>query len=330
MEHEEIVCYEQSVRTHLTVSTDSLSSLTERVAKTVRTQEGHAQDVLTALMKINELQRANRYLRDENKKTKGELRDSKSKLKQVEAALKEEQHRHRHHANNDTAATDTSPATDKLTEAIHALRSVTLKQERKLKQLKQSQQHNNAELKDRDELIDTLSQQCDALKSAYQIKQAESLRGRREIKELQSDLASSIELVEDLEEKLQEQHARADAAAHRFQEAALHIQTLHQRLHQQVATAPAPPSPSSNKQIAHLEQELGTKTDRITLLEFQLQMARDEIQELQHLRSSSSNKNKSSSTTSNENHVTHPSPPLMLLDAVEEESTIDDSIDYSP
>ena len=216
--------------------------------------------------KIYELQAAIKGLKEENRT----LRKQVHSLKQQDGASKEYDERSMGSSNNE----------EKLLEAMKALKRVTVKQEMSLNTIRSKAEKRRHQIAQRDSHIKDLQHEIKTLKQAQQ--------ARKEADD-STDLNSLRAKVEDLELRCAEQENRNKMLTLQLDASEDKAKNLQKQLQSARGLMDRPPSSRSLKSadtsasefdLARMRKELAAKIERIVLLEFDLEMCRDELHEL--------------------------------------------------
>jgi DNA repair exonuclease SbcCD ATPase subunit len=235
----------------------------------------------TKLEKICELESSLKLLKEENRRYKKEV-----------AHLKDRHNEDEHSASQVSEFSDfpsvTSPGgkaggrknEEKLKDALRALKRVTVKQELSLKTLRSKAKQRRSELEQKDSIIEKMRDEIKALKKAH-----DRMRG--------NDTAGAGALrqrVADLELQLAKEDTKNEEQNKRLVETTENVSTLRGQLDGlkgRVSRAPSSQSVrsgssqgSSVEDINRLKRELATKMEKIANLEYDLEVAQEEIVEM--------------------------------------------------
>jgi chromosome segregation ATPase len=218
------------------------------------------------LEKIYELQATNKGLKEENRSLRKQLQATKG----ADGRSQIGDDRSISSANNE----------EKLLEAMKALKRVTVKQEMSLNTIRSKAEHRRKQISERDETIKSLQQEVDNLKLAQEArKQAD---GDGDIDNLRSK-------VEDLELRCAEQENRNKMLTLQLEASEDKANSLQKQLNSARGLMGREPSSrslkssetsSSEYDLARMRKELAAKIEKIVLLEFDLEMCKDELHEL--------------------------------------------------
>lgn len=280
------------------VSSSQISGLTENLDDNER-RSATGKKKKSKLEKIYELQASNRALKEESRSLRVEKQEMKKKLAALEKAL-----------HNTTGSLDEGsvgakshgvPSTgsvpddlrsrtdEKFKEAMKALKRVTVNQEKSLNILRSKLEQSKYEISDRDETIATLTKEKLDLKAAL----ATSGGGRQASedgkKDLEDQLARCRAEVEDLDIQCKERTKRTMALTLQLEESNAKVKHLQQQVDsaKKLITREASTrsvksieSTESTKDVVRLKKQLAAKIERIVLLEFEIEVLREELQDL--------------------------------------------------
>jgi chromosome segregation ATPase len=217
------------------------------------------------LEKIYELQATNKGLKEENRNLRKELQA----VKVGEGRVYDD--RSIGSANNE----------EKLMEAMRALKRVTVKQEMSLNTIRSKAEQRRKQVADREEEIGNLQQQIHTLKQAQKArKQADS----------DGDLGNLRAQVEDLQLRCSEQENRTKMLTLQLEASEDKARSLDKQLQSARGLMDRAPSSRSLKSndtsasefdLMRMRKELASKIEKIVLLEFDLEMCKDDLHELQ-------------------------------------------------
>ena len=233
----------------------------------------------TKLEKIYELQGQLKVQKEENRRLKKEISHWKEKAKQ-----------HHHHEDMSVTSeiTDGPSVTsaggttseDKLKEALKSLKRVTVKQEMSINTLRQKSKQRRSELEQKDKVIEQLRAEIQALKKAH-----EKLRGHGT-----DDLGQLRARVADLELQLAKEDTLKKEQSKQLEKTNQDVSSLRNQLdfvRGRVQRVPSSRSLNSNtssvsalEDLNRLKRELAHKTEKIVNLEFDLEAAREQIEDL--------------------------------------------------
>lgn len=177
----------------------------------------------------------------------------------------------------------------KFREAMRALKKVTVSQELTIKTLKAKAAERRKEIRQRDKKIDKLEAKIDSMNKAQELLVANS--GKTELhaklRELQGDYDEAIRRQNDLEQMLDEKEVQIEAVQKQRQ-SLMGINNLpgarrsgNNSDSQSVGSgASASVSTATDFDLARLKTDLAKKSQLITKLELDLEMARDELHEV--------------------------------------------------
>lgn len=219
---------------------------------------------VTKLEKICELKSKVKLLKDQNKRLNKELASAKQGAS----------------TSDEVADGSSSSGEEKLKEALRALNRVTMKQEMSLSTLRAKARQRRQEIEHKDRIIENLEEENRSLQMAYQ-----KLRGIGA-----EDEAGLRSRLFDLELQLAKQQMGDEEKTRKLKESDDNITSLRDQLDKikgRVHRAPssrslksADSSGSNIEDVAKLKRELAKKVERIANLEYDLEIAQDEIHEL--------------------------------------------------
>lgn len=225
----------------------------------------------TKLEKIAELESKVKILNEENSRFRREIHSLKSTGVRdgVKVAAFPE------------VSAGSSGSEEKLKEAIRALKRVSVKQEVSLTALRSKARQRRAELDHKDKCIERLEEQLKAMEKAH-----ERLKGNGT-----GDVGALRARLADLELKLakeeagkQEQSKELIASKEDVSTIRTQLDNLKGRMHRVSSSKSLRSTDSSNasssEDLARLKRELAKKTEKIVILENDLEEARDEIFQL--------------------------------------------------
>lgn len=218
------------------------------------------------LEKIYELQATNKGLKEENRNLRKELTSNR---------------RGTGAASLDDRSIASANTEEKLMEAMKALKRVTVKQEMSLNTIRSKAEARRKQVAQRDEQINHLQQELDTFR------QAQAAR-----KELASDgdLGNLRLKVDELEFRCAEQENRNKMLTLQLEASEDKARNLHKQLESARTLMNRQPSSRSLKSsdtstsefdLLRMKKELASKIEQIVLLEFDLEMCKDELHELQ-------------------------------------------------
>jgi chromosome segregation ATPase len=216
------------------------------------------------LEKIYELQAANKSLKEENRTLRKQLHAASSGASLASSKV-------------DGPVTSTEA---KLLEAMRALKRVTVKQEMALNTIRQKASERRRQVDDRDRKIRALQQEIKTLEDANKARQALSS---------DTDIGGLRNEVEDLQLKCAEQENRVKMLTLQLEASEDKARNLQKQLDSarnlmeragSVRSLKSTDTAASEYDLARMRKELANKIERIVLLEFDLEMCRDELHEL--------------------------------------------------
>lgn len=219
------------------------------------------------LEKIYELQASVKGLKEENRTLRKQIQSFKDKDPGSAAMLDE---RSMGSSNNE----------EKLLEAMKALKRVTVKQEMSLNTIRSKAEKRRLQMAQKDEQVKELQQELKSMKQAQ--------RARKEA-DSNTDLSALRTKVEDLELRCSEQENKNKMLTLQLETSEETTKNLQKQLQSARGLMDRPASNRSLKSadtsasefdLARMRKELAAKIERIVLLEFDLEMCRDELHEL--------------------------------------------------
>lgn len=220
------------------------------------------------LEKIYELQANNKTLKEENHVLRREM----EKLKR--GSKREDSNGHVARSSNE----------EKLMEAMKALKRVTVKQEMSLNTIRAKAEQRRKQVSQRDEIINRLSQEVDTLKRAKKARKELATNGAN---------GNSVDVlrnkIEDLELRSAEHENKNKMLSLQLEASEDKVKTLEKQLDsakggafrgQSSRSLKSSDTSSTEYDVARMKKELASKIERIVLLEFDLEMCKDEIHEL--------------------------------------------------
>lgn len=184
----------------------------------------------------------------------------------------------------DEQSTSSASNEEKLLEAMKALKRVTVKQEMSLNTIRSKAEQRRQQVAERDEMIKQLQEEINTYKDAQKARKSVSNN---------SDLAGLREKVEDLQLKCSEQENRNKMLTLQLEASEEKTRNLNKQLESARILMERAPSSRSIKSaessasefdVARMRRELATKIERIVLLEFDLEMCKDELHEIKQQR----------------------------------------------
>ena len=173
---------------------------------------------------------------------------------------------------------------EKLLEAMKALKRVTVKQEMSLNTIRSKAEQRRQQVAERDEKVKQLQQEIKTHKDAQ--------KARKMVSD-NSDLSGLRGKVEDLQLKCSEQENRVKMLTLQLEASEDKARNLQKQLDSARILMERAPSSRSIKSsessasefdVARMRRELATKIERIVLLEFDLEMCKDELHEIKQQR----------------------------------------------
>ena len=223
------------------------------------------------LQKIFELQADRKRLKEENK----------SLRKQLDQFT-------RGNTSPSRKRTQKSSDEEKLMAAMSALKRVTVKQEQSLCSLRSKAEQRRQQIAEKDAKISSLKKEVAKLKR--------SLKARKDTSN-NDDVDTVRAKVEDLQISCAEQESRNAELQGKLEESEERVKNLQKQLDSARGLIKGSPSAKSimssgemsmsEMDVAKLRKDLANKIERIVLLEFDLEMCKDELHELRQTRSSS-------------------------------------------
>lgn len=213
------------------------------------------------LEKIYELQASNRGLKEENKNLRKQLKRGDG-------------------ASVDDRSMMSSHNEEKLLEAMKALKRVTVKQEMSLNTIRSKAEKRRHQIAERDDHIKSLQQEIRSLRQAQ--KARKDVDGSSDLNDLRSK-------VEDLEMRTSEQESQNKTLTLQLEASEDKARNLQKQLHSARGLMERAPSSRSLRSadtsasefdLARMRKELASKIEQIVLLEFDLEMCKDELHEL--------------------------------------------------
>ena len=214
------------------------------------------------LDKIFELKADNKTLEEENKNLRRQL-----------AALKQG------HSSSSMASGKKKVGVgneEKLLEAMSTLKRVTVSQEKSLSAFRKNAETRRRKIEDQSKTIDSLKSEIAKLKRSQETSKVtdndsvDTLRAK--VQELQITCSEQEDQIKELEKTVKHLQKQLDSARSLMQ-ASEHASTRSMR---------STDTSISDLDVARLRKELAKKIERIVLLEFDLEMCRDELHSLQH------------------------------------------------
>jgi len=211
----------------------------------------------TKLEKICELESNLKVLREENRRLKKRI----------------------HVSQVDVSANRNQTSEERLKEALRSLKKVTVKQEMSLVSLRSKSKQRRAEIEERDRIIQTLKTEVDLLKGIDNV----------EVAEEEDEAAFLRARLADLKVKLAEEAAGRMEQGQKLKMSNDNVNSLQGQLNRLKGNVRAPSSRSLRsgdssasglEDVAKLKKELARKISKIASLEFDLELARDEIHDL--------------------------------------------------
>lgn len=175
--------------------------------------------------------------------------------------------------------------------AMSALKRVTVKQEQSLCTLRSKAEERRREVAEKDMKIDALKKEVAKLKRYLKSRKDASTRSTDD------DMDVLHSTMEDLQMNCTEQESRNKDLAEQLRESEERVKSLQKQLDSARGLIKGAPSATSilstgdvsisEMDVAKLRKDLANKIERIVLLEFDLEMCKDELHELRQTRSSS-------------------------------------------
>lgn len=183
-----------------------------------------------------------------------------------------------------SVGTNRSGERDKLKEALRALKRVTVKQEVSLSTLRQKSKQRRTEIEEQNVIIKELQQENEAYRQAHERMKTNN---SDDVSQLRSTIA-------DLELKLAKEESLKEEQSKRLEEREAGISNLQARLanlsgRREVKRNNSSGShgvlsvmsdSTSGEDVARLKKELARKSEKITNLQHELEMCRDEVFDL--------------------------------------------------
>jgi len=231
---------------------------------------------------------------DENKKKSKlekifELQADRKRLKEENKSLRKQLETYQRGGNSPSRkrASAKSGDEEKLMAAMSALKRVTVKQEQNLCTLRSKAEQRRHELAEKDAKIDSLKKEVAKLKR--------SLKSRKAAPN-DVDMEDVRAKVEDLQMNCTEQESQNADLAEQLKESEDRVKSLQKQLDSARGLIKGAPSATSlystgdismsEMDVAKLRKDLANKIERIVLLEFDLEMCKDELHEMRQTRSS--------------------------------------------
>ena len=246
-----------------------MSSSTTKTSTKTPPSNAQEEKKKSKLERIFELQADRKRLKEENK----------SLRKQLDAARRGQSPKQRRPAGDE----------EKLMTAMSALKRVTVKQEQNLCTLRSKAEERRQEIAEKDLKIDSLKKENVKLKRSLK-----SRKGAQSSNENDVDIVRSK--MEDLQMCCAERESRNKELEKKLKERDERVKSLQKQLDSARGLIKGSPSAKSiysttdmsmsEMDIAKLRKDLANKIERIVLLEFDLEMCKDELHELRQTRSS--------------------------------------------
>jgi chromosome segregation ATPase len=227
---------------------------------------------MSKLERIFELQADRKRLKEENK----------SLRKELEAARRGQSPKRKRPAGDE----------EKLMAAMSALKRVTVKQEQNLCTLRSKAEERRQEIEEKDRKIDALKKENAKLKRSLKSTRKDSGSSN------ENDVDSLRSKMEDIQMSCTERETRNNELEKKLKESEEQVKSLQKQLDSARGLIKGSPSAKSihstadvsisESDIAKLRKDLAHKIERIVLLEFDLEMCKDELHELRQTRSSTS------------------------------------------
>lgn len=223
------------------------------------------------LEKIYELQASNKGLKEEIRILRKQLNNAQNGVASSSAS------------NADDASTN-STNEEKLLEAMKALKRVTVKQEMSLNTIRSKAEQRRNQVVERDRKIDELLQEIEAYKEA---------QTARKLSSNDTDLGALRGKMDDLQLKCSEQENRNKMLSLQLETSEEKVKSLQKQLDSARILMERDPSSRSIKSaessasefdVAKMRRELANKIERIVLLEFDLEMCKEELHEIKQQR----------------------------------------------
>eukprot|EP00535_Pseudo-nitzschia_heimii_P006412 CAMPEP_0197190464 /NCGR_PEP_ID=MMETSP1423-20130617/21699_1 /TAXON_ID=476441 /ORGANISM="Pseudo-nitzschia heimii, Strain UNC1101" /LENGTH=272 /DNA_ID=CAMNT_0042642851 /DNA_START=222 /DNA_END=1040 /DNA_ORIENTATION=+ len=227
----------------------------------------HTKRRITKTEKIAELQGKLKILRDENRVLKEEVENSKT----TEDLSNGSNHR-----------TVSTKERDKLKEALRTLKRVTVKQEVSLATLRQKSKERRQEIEYKDKLIKKLELENEAFRTAH-----ERLRSnpeddvsalRSELADLQLKLANEENTKAEQFEKLREREAGISSLQAMLADA--RGRGVSRTPSSDSAALSMMSDSTAGDDVAKLKKDLAKRSEKITNLQYELDICKDEIHDL--------------------------------------------------
>eukprot|EP00978_Attheya_sp_CCMP212_P048193 scaffold483837_cov59-Attheya_sp.AAC.2 len=307
------------VPSEVTASTSGLSSMPSLLSFEGASHHGSSKEnkqtsptknkprTKSKMEKIFQLQASNKALKVDNKTVRNELRELNKRLAAMERALykvagsdteslietasRQSSHKHSRRASNESQAS--MKTEERMKTAMRALQSVTVTQEKKLHNLRSTLEESKYELNDKSNEIESLKNECVALKATLE-EDTEKSAVYSSVQELRDVLESKVKHITQLEVKAKESNthnkmikmqlanseAKGDTLKSQLQRAQNQLEKASNNDSSQSLSNLSESRDLSEKDINRLRHDLITKIEKIVLLEFELEMSKDEIEDL--------------------------------------------------